>query len=192
MRDNVSTLYVWRRIMGLQNIQRADLDWKSLTFSYTKTDANIRYHFKDGKWSAGELSSSETFEIGIAAPCLHYGQEAFEGLKVFETVDGRVVAFRPDENAHRLQHTSTRLSIPHVDDVMFLDAVDKVVKANARFVPPFGTGATMYLRPLSIGVGQRVGLGPASEYIFLIFGTPVGPYYKGGLKPVKALVVETV
>ncbi|MCX8123047.1 MAG: branched-chain amino acid aminotransferase [Spirochaetes bacterium] len=169
---------------------KSDLDWQNLPFGYIKTDYNIRYFYKDGKWSAGELSTEETIPIHIAAPGLHYGQQAFEGLKVFETADGRIVAFRPDENAKRMQRSCERIFIPEVPVDMFIDAVDRVVAANAKYVPPFGTGASLYVRPVIYGAGARVGLGPADEYVFIVFVTPVGPYYKGGFKPVKALVVE--
>lgn len=171
-------------------IKRADLDWANLPFGYIKTDFNIRYHYKNGKWSEGELVSDENINMHIADPCLHYGQEAFEGLKAFETIDGRIVTFRPAENAKRLQSTSERIFIPPVPVEIFREAIHRVVKANVRFVPPHGTGASLYLRPLVLGVGAQVGLGPASEYLFLVFATPVGPYYKGGFKPVKAMVVE--
>ena len=169
---------------------KAPLDWKNLPFDYTKTDCNIRYYWKNGSWSAGELVSDETIPLHMAAPTLHYGQEAFEGLKAFETADGRAVVFRPVENSRRLQKSCERIYIPIIPDELFLEAVTKVVQANRRFLPPYGTGASMYIRPLVIGTGARVGLGPASEYLFVMFATPVGPYYKGGFKPVKALVVE--
>ncbi|HXK66550.1 MAG TPA: branched-chain amino acid aminotransferase [Spirochaetota bacterium] len=170
--------------------EKSKLDWQNLPFGYVKTDYNIRFYYKDGKWSEGELSTEETIPIHIAAPGLHYGQQAFEGLKVFETVDGRIVAFRPDENAKRMQRSCERIFIPEVPVDMFIKAVDTVVAANAKFVPPFGTGASLYVRPVIYGAGARVGLGPADEYVFIVFVTPVGPYYKGGFKPVKALVVE--
>ena len=170
--------------------EKADLDWGDLAFSYIKTDFNIRYTNKDGSWSKGELVSDEYIPMHMAAPSLHYGQETFEGLKAFETKDGRIVVFRPDANAKRLRKSCDRISIPAIDDEMFLDAVHQVVKANARFVPPYGTGASLYIRPLAIGTGAKVGLGPAPEYMFLIFVTPVGPYYKAGFSPVKALIVE--
>ena len=176
--------------MNMQNTTPAPLDWKNLPFDYTKTDYNVRCYWKDGKWSSGELVSDENIPLHMAAPCLHYGQEAFEGLKAFETADGRAVVFRPIENAKRLQRSCQRISIPEIPDDLFMDAVSKVVKANRRFLPPYGTGASLYIRPIAIGIGARVGLGPASEYIFLMFATPVGPYYKGGFKPVKALIVE--
>lgn len=170
-------------------IEKADLDWKNLSFAYTKTDYNIRFENKDGSWSKGELTADENIPMHMAAPCLHYGQEAFEGLKAFETKDGRIVVFRPDANAKRLRKSCERVSIPVLSDELFLDGVNRVVKANARFVPPYGTGASLYIRPLAIGTGAKVGLGPALEYMFLIFVTPVGPYYKSGFSPVKSIIV---
>ncbi len=169
---------------------KADIDWKNLPFAYYKTDYNVRYFFKDGKWSEGTLVDDEYIPLHMAAPCLHYGQEAFEGLKVFETVDGRIVSFRASENAKRLQRSCDRIYIPRFPEELFIEGLNMVVRANSRFVPPYGTGASMYVRPLIIGTDARVGLGPADEYIFIIFVTPVGPYYKGGFMPVKALVVE--
>jgi branched-chain amino acid aminotransferase len=176
--------------MNMQQITKAPLDWKNLPFDYSKTDYNIRYYWKNGSWTAGEVVSDEYIPLHMAAPTLHYGQEAFEGLKAFETADGRAMVFRPVENSKRLQKSCERIYIPLITDEMFLEAVTKVVQANRRFLPPYGTGASMYIRPLVIGTGARVGLGPASEYLFVMFATPVGPYYKGGFKPVKALVVE--
>lgn len=169
---------------------KADLDWKNLPFDYVKTDYNIRFEYKNGRWSGGELYPDETITLPIAAAVLHYGQEAFEGLKAFETKDGKIVLFRPEENSRRLNRSARRIYMPEVPEEMFIDAVKKVVKANAKFVPPYGTGASLYIRPLLFGSGKKVGLGPAPEYTFLIFVTPVGPYYKGGFKPVKALVLE--
>ncbi len=171
------------------NRKTEDLDWSNLPFGYVKTDFNIRYFYRNGKWDEGELFSDENISIHMAAPCIHYGQEAFEGMKAFETKVGRVVVFRPEENARRLQKTCERIFIPEISEKMFLEAVKRVVSANKKFVPPYGTGASLYIRPLVIGVGPKVGLGPAEEYIFLIFVTPVGPYYKGGLSPVNALIV---
>lgn len=176
--------------MEAPKIKKAELDWQNLPFSYIKTDYHIRYTYRDGKWSEGELLSDEYLTIHMAAPSLHYGQQAFEGLKVFETADGRTVAFRPDENALRLQKSCRRIFIPEIPTEMFLEALHRVVSANARFVPPAGTGASLYVRPLVIGTGAKVGLGPADEYVFVILVTPVGPYYKGGFKPIKALVIE--
>jgi branched-chain amino acid aminotransferase len=176
--------------MNIQKTQKADLDWKNLPFGYIQTDFNIRYHYKDGAWSKGELTGDTTVKMHIADPCLHYGQEAFEGLKAFETQDGRIVVFRPVENAKRLQVSSDRILVPRIPVDMFLDGIHKIVAANARFVPPYGTGASLYIRPVVFGVGAQIGLGPAKEYEFIILVTPVGPYYKGGFKPVKALIVD--
>lgn len=176
--------------MSKQKKEKADLDWKNLPFGYIKTDYNIRYHYKDGKWSKGELTADTTIQMHIADPCIHYGQQAFEGLKAFETADGRIVTFRPGENAKRMQKSSERILIPPVPVELFIEGLHKVIAANARFVPPYGTGASLYIRPNVIGIGSQVGLGPAREYLFYIFVSPVGPYYKGGFKPVKALVVE--
>lgn len=176
--------------MKMQKIKKANLDWGNLPFSYIKTDYNIRSSYKDGQWSEAELYSDDMLTINMAAPCLHYGQQAFEGLKVFESVDGRIIAFRPDENARRLQRSSERIFIPPLPIELFINMLHTVVAANARFIPPYGTGANLYVRPLVIGTGPKVGLGPADEYQFIIFVTPTGPYYKGGFKPVKALVIE--
>jgi len=175
---------------AMKKAEKAPLDWGTLPFDYLKTDYNIRYYYKDGAWLAGELVSDEYFSLHIAAPALHYGQEAFEGLKAFETGDGRVVVFRPRENARRLQRSCTRIHIPLIPEELFMDAVTRVIRANARFIPPYGTGASLYIRPVVFGTGARVGLGPASKYMFIVFVNPVGPYYKGGFKPVKALVLE--
>jgi branched-chain amino acid aminotransferase len=170
--------------------KKADLDWKNLPFGVIETDYNIRYYFKDGKWSEGEMVKDTDLTIHIASPCIHYGQQAFEGMKAFETAGGDIVVFRADENGKRLQESCRRIFIPEMPMDLFLDGIKKVVSANSRFVPPYGTGASLYIRPVVIGTGGQVGLGPASEYIFIIMVTPVGPYYKGGFKPVKALVVE--
>ena len=176
--------------MSSKKVKKANLDWKSLPFNYLKTDYNVRSYYKNGKWSKPAFTKDESIKLHMADPCLHYGQEAFEGLKVFETVDGRTVAFRPEANSKRLQSSSEHILIPLFPTDMFMESLHMLVKANAKYVPPFGTGASMYIRPLIIGMGAQVGLGPAKEYLFVMFACPVGPYYKGGFKPVKAIVVE--
>jgi len=173
-------------------MNRAPLDFANLPFAYQKTDANIRYWFRDGKWSAGELTADEYIPMHMAAVCLHYGQEVFEGLKVFERPDGKIQAFRPIENARRIRHSATKLLMEPVPEEIFREAVRKVVLANRRFVPPYGSGASLYVRPLLIGTGPEVGVKPSKEYLFLVFVTPVGPYYKGGLKPVRLIVEESI
>jgi branched-chain amino acid aminotransferase len=171
-------------------MSKANLDWGNLPFGYVKTDYNIRFLYKDGKWYDETITQDENINISIAAPCIHYGQQAFEGMKAFETKKGNIAIFRPDENAKRLQKTCKRIYMPEFPVDRFIEASKKIVKANERFVPPFGTGASLYIRPLMIGVGAKVGLSPATEYILVIFTTPVGPYYKGGFSPVKSLIVD--
>ena len=174
----------------VMNRKKADLDWGNLSFAYVKTRYNIRFENKDGVWSKGVLTEDENISMHMAAPCLHYGQEAFEGLKAFETKDERIVIFRPDANARRLIKSCERISIPLISEQLFVEGVRDVVKANSEFVPPYGTGASLYIRPLAAGVGAKVGLGPALEYLFLIFVTPVGPYYKSGFSPVRSIIVN--
>ncbi|MCL1911128.1 MAG: branched-chain amino acid aminotransferase [Leptospirales bacterium] len=172
------------------NRKKADLDWGNLAFAYVKTKCNIRFENKDGSWSKGSLTEDEVIPMHIAAPCLHYGQEAFEGLKAFETKDGRIVVFRPDANAKRLAKSCESISIPLISEQLFVEGVRDVVKANSEFVPPYGIGASLYIRPFVIGTGAKVGLGPALEYLFIIFVTPVGPYYKTGFSPVRSIIVN--
>jgi branched-chain amino acid aminotransferase len=174
-------------------MSRADLDFANLPFAYQKTDRNIRYWYKDGKWSAGELTADEQIPIHIAAVCLHYGQEIFEGLKVYERPDGRLQTFRQVENARRMQRSATKLFMQPVPEEIFREAVHRVVLANRRFVPPYGSGASLYVRPLLLGTGAEVGVKPSKDFLFLVFVTPVGPYYKGGgLTPVRLLVEEQI
>jgi branched-chain amino acid aminotransferase len=168
----------------------ANLDWKNLTFGYHKTAQNIRYVWRDGSWSAGELTADETIPIHIAATCLHYGQEAFEGMKVFTQKNGDVVAFRIDENAKRMIRSSEKIFMQGPPEELFYEAVNRVVNANRKYVPPYGTGASLYVRPLVIGSGPQVGVSPATEYTFMVFVTPVGPYFKTGFKPVHLIVEE--
>jgi branched-chain amino acid aminotransferase len=170
-------------------LERANLDFANLAFAYQKTDINLRYTWRDGRWDDGVESSSDNLPLHIAATCLHYGQAAFEGLKVYEAEDGRILSFRVGDNAKRMQHSAAQLSMqpPPVD--LFVDAVERVVKANKRFIPPYGSGAALYVRPLLIGTGARIGVRPADEYLFMVLVTPVGPYFKQGFSP-KKLVVE--
>ncbi len=173
-------------------MDKAPLDWPNLDFGYRKTDANIRYTWKDGRWDKGVLTQAETIPLHIAATCLHYGQECFEGLKVFETKSGDAVVFRIDENAKRFAHSCQKIMMEPVPEGVFIEGVFRAVNANRRFVPPHGTGASLYIRPLVIGTGPQVGVKPASEYVFMVFVTPVGPYFKTGFKPVDLIVEEEV
>lgn len=167
-------------------------DWKNLPFGYIKTDYNIRYKFKDGKWGYPEVSSSEYIDIHIAATGLHYGQEAFEGMKAYMGKDGKVRVFRWDENAKRLIRSAEGVKMAPVPVELFKDAVFQAIKLNKKFVPPFGSGASLYIRPLLYGSGAEVGVKPASEYTFIVFVTPVGPYFKGGVKPVNMMICRDV
>jgi len=171
---------------------KADLDWANLEFGYYKTDYNIRYTWRGGKWSEGVLTADETIPLHIAATCLHYGQECFEGLKAFETRRGDVVVFRVEENARRMIRSCRKILMEPVPEELFIEAVDRVINANRRFVPPYGTGASLYIRPLVIGTGPQIGVKPAQEYMFIVLVTPVGPYFKTGFKPVDLVVEEEV
>lgn len=173
-------------------MDRADLDFPNLPFAFHPTDANVRYWFKDGVWSEGELTSDEYIPMHMAAVCLHYGQAIFEGLKAYERPDGQVQTFRLDENAKRLQRSARKLLMEPVPVEIFRAAVHKVVRANHRFVPPHGSGASLYVRPFEIGSGAEVGVKPSSEFLFAVFVTPVGPYYKSGFTPVKLRVEEAI
>lgn len=157
-----------------------NIDWANLKFGYMPTDYNVRCYYRDGKWGEIEVSSSEVINIHIAATALHYGQEAFEGMKAFRCPDGRIRAFRIKDNAERLQSTCRGILMPELPTDLFVEMVKKVVKLNERFVPPYESGASLYIRPLLIGTGAQVGVHPADEYLFMIFVSPVGPYFKGG------------
>ncbi len=157
-----------------------NLDWGNIGFGYLKTNYNVRCYHRNGKWGEIEVTSDETIPMHMAATCLHYGQEAFEGLKAYRCPDGKVRTFRPDANAARLQSTARGILMPEVPTELFIEMVDKVVRLNQEFIPPYESGATLYIRPLLIGIGAQVGVHPSKEYLFMIFVTPVGPYFKGG------------
>eukprot|EP00831_Metopus_contortus_P048891 TRINITY_DN4007_c0_g1_i2.p1 TRINITY_DN4007_c0_g1~~TRINITY_DN4007_c0_g1_i2.p1 ORF type:complete len:337 (-),score=54.72 TRINITY_DN4007_c0_g1_i2:423-1433(-) len=167
-----------------------EIDWQSLGFSYMPVKSNIRYKFSGGKWDDGTLCSSDKLELSIASNCLHYGQAAFEGLKAFCCKDGKVRVFRPGENALRLNRTSAHIMGPEIPLEIFNEAVQRVVQDNIEYVPPYGTGGSLYIRPLLIGVTPQIGISASDDYIFLVLVSPVGPYYKGGIKPVDACVSE--
>ncbi|URL05785.1 branched-chain amino acid aminotransferase [Avibacterium sp. 21-595] len=169
--------------MTLKNI-----DWQNLGFGYIKTDYRYIAHWKDGEWSKGELTQDNVLHISEGSTALHYGQQCFEGLKAYRCKDGSINLFRPDQNALRMQKSCQRLLMPEVPVEMFIDACKQVVKANQSWLAPYGTGATLYLRPFVIGVGDNVGVTPAKEYIFSIFCCPVGAYFKGGMKPTNFIV----
>ena len=159
-----------------------ELDWGNLSFGYIPTDYNVRCYYKDGKWGEIEESTSESINIHMASTCLHYGQEIFEGLKAFRGKDGKVRIFRLEENAKRIISSAEGIKMQPIPVELFCDMVKRVVKLNERFVPPYGSGASLYIRPLEIGISAQVGVKPSSEYLFLVLVTPVGPYFKGGFK----------
>jgi len=156
------------------------IDWSNLSFGYIKTDYNVRYNYRNGEWGELEVSSSEYINLHMAATCLHYGQEAFEGLKAFKGKDGKIRIFRLEENAKRLQSSCDGILMAKLPVEKFKEAILKAVKLNERFVPPYESGASLYIRPVLFGTSAQVGVHPASEYTFIVFVTPVGPYFKGG------------
>lgn len=157
-----------------------DIAWSELSFGYMPTDYNVRCCYRNGKWGEIEVCSDEYLKIHMAATCLHYGQEAFEGLKAYRCPDGKVRLFRVEENAARLQSTCRGIMMPELPTELFVEMAKKVVRINQEYIPTYESGATLYLRPLLIGTSAQVGVHPAEEYMFLIFATPVGPYFKGG------------
>ena len=167
-----------------------DIDWSNLGFEYMTTDYRYVANYKDGKWDEGQLTTDANVVINECAGILQYCQECFEGLKAYRHEDGSIVTFRPDMNAKRLADSAKHLVMPPISEEQFLDAVDQVVKANADWVPPYGSGATMYLRPYMFASGPVIGVKPAKEYQFRIFCTPVGPYFKGGAKPITLCVSD--
>lgn len=167
-----------------------EIDWSHLPFGYVKTDYNVRCYYRNGKWGELEVSSSEYLNLHMAASSLHYGQEAFEGMKAFMGKDGKVRLFRWEENAMRMESSAHGVMMAEVPRKLFYEAIVKAVKLNERFIPPYGTGASLYIRPLLIGSGARVGVKPADEYMFMVFVTPVGPYFKEGFKPVSLQIAR--
>ena len=169
---------------------KKDIDWGSLGFGYIETDYRYLASFKDGKWDDGALITDPNVTLNECACVFQYAQTVFEGLKAYTTEDGRTVTFRPDLNAERINQSAARLQMPTLPDGMFLDAVKKVVKANEDWVPPFGSGASLYVRPYIMGTNAVIGVKPAEEYQFRILTTPVGPYFKGGAKPLTIRVSD--
>ncbi len=164
--------------------EKVDLDWGKLGFNYIKTDKRFVATWKDGKWNEGKLVEDNKITISESSTVFHYGQSSFEGLKAFTAKDGRVLLFRPDENGKRMNRSAHKVMMPQIPTEMFVDACKQVVKANLKWVPPYGSGASLYLRPFLMGIGDNLGVKPAPEFMFSIFVSPVGPYFKGGLSPV--------
>jgi branched-chain amino acid aminotransferase len=171
--------------------EKKPIDWSKLGFEYTKTDFRFSARYVNGQWSEGELITDEVMHIHEGSPALHYAQQCFEGMKAQTAKDGRILLFRPDLNAERMRNTADRLSMPRVPDDLFMRGVMEAVRANAAWVPPYGSGASLYIRPLLVGLGANMGLRPAPEYEFRVIVCPVGPYYKsGGLSVIKLAVSD--
>lgn len=166
------------------------INWGSLGFGYMKTDYNIRCTYKNGAWGELEVSDNEYLTMHMAATCIHYGQEAFEGLKAFRGKDGKIRVFRMDDNARRLQDSCEGTMMAELPVEKFKEAVVKAVKLNERFVPPYESGASLYIRPVLFGTGAQVGVSPANEYMFVLFVTPVGPYFKGGFQTTPFVIMR--
>ncbi|MGM0461119.1 MAG: branched-chain amino acid aminotransferase [Fibrobacterota bacterium] len=169
---------------------KKDINWSSLGFSYQETHSFVRVSFTKGSWKTPELVTNPMISLHVAATALHYGQEAFEGLKVFTQKDGSVKAFRPEENARRLNSSARRLLMQEVPEDLFTEAISLLVSDNMDYIPPYGTGASFYVRPLLIGTTPRIGVQPAEDYDLYILGMPVGPYYKNGFYPVQACIQD--
>ena len=169
---------------------KQNIDWSNLGFGYIKTNERFVSNYTDGKWDDGVLTTDDMVTISECAGVLQYAQTVFEGLKAYTTCDGRVVVFRPDLNASRLKDSCERLEMPVYPEDKFIEAIKKVVKANIDFVPPYGTGATLYVRPYMFGTNPVIGVKPANDYQFRVFTTPVGPYFKGGAKPITIKVSD--
>ena len=164
------------------------INWDKLGFDYIKTDKRFLQVWKNGEWQDGTLTDDNVLHISEGSTALHYGQQCFEGLKAYRCKDGSINLFRPDQNALRMQRSCARLLMPQVDTEQFVEACKAVVRANERFIPPYGTGGALYLRPFVIGVGDNIGVRTAPEFIFSIFAIPVGAYFKGGLTPHNFLI----
>ncbi|MBR4207017.1 MAG: branched-chain amino acid aminotransferase [Lachnospiraceae bacterium] len=171
-------------------MEKKDIDWSSLGFGYVKTDKRYVSDFKNGSWDEGKLTDDDKVVLSECAGVLQYAQTCFEGLKAYTTEQGKIVCFRPDLNAARMSDSAKRLEMPIFPEERFVEAVKEVVKANAAWVPPYGSGATLYIRPYMFGSNPVIGVKPANEYQFRIFTTPVGPYFKGGAKPVTITVSD--
>lgn len=171
-------------------MEKKNIDWANLGFGYVKTDKRFVANYKDGRWDDGALISDENLVINECAGVLQYAQTCFEGMKAYTTEDGHIVTFRPDLNGERMENSCKRLEMPIFPKEKFVDAVAETIAANEAWVPPFGSGATLYIRPYMFGSGSVIGVKPSEEYQFRVFATPVGPYFKGGIKPLTLCVSD--
>ena len=171
-------------------MEKKNIDWENLDFSYRKTDKRYVANYKNGGWDEGALVEDDTIVMSECAGVLQYAQTVFEGLKAYTSADGHIVIFRPDLNAKRFADSAKRLEIPVFPEDRFIEAVCETIRANEAYVPPYGTGATLYVRPFMFGISPVIGVAPAEEYMFRVFTTPVGPYFKGGAKPITIRVCD--
>lgn len=167
-----------------------NLDWNNLGFTYRKTNAMFLAHYKDGSWNQGELVEDDHLTISAASPALHYGQQCFEGMKAYRAKDGRILLFRPEDNARRMQASASRILMEKVPVDLFIRGVKEAVLANEEYIPPYGSGGSLYIRPLLFGTGSIIGVSPAPEFIFCVLVMPVGAYFKEGLKPINFITTE--
>lgn len=165
-----------------------NIDWNNLSFGYMKCNSNVRIEYKNGAWGSIESHTEDTFPLHIAATCLHYGAEAFEGLKAFRGEDGKIRLFRPYENARRMNSSARRLCMAELPENLFVEACEQAVRENIDFVPPYGSGASLYLRPLLIGTNAALGIHPATEFMFIVMVSPVGAYFKGGMTCIDVMI----
>ena len=171
-------------------MEKKNIDWSSLGFGYVKTDKRFVANYKDGAWDEGCLTDDNMITMSECAGVLQYAQTCFEGMKAYTAEDGRIVCFRPDLNAARMAKSCERLKMPVYPEDKFVDAVVQTIRANEAWVPPYGSGATLYIRPYMFGIDAVIGVKPANEYQFRVFGTPVGPYFKGGVRPLTVRISD--
>lgn len=171
-------------------MEKKNIKWNELGFAYMETDSSYQAIYKEGAWQPGGLTQEMDLVLSQSAQVLHYGQAIFEGMKVYEQKDGSIVSFRPDQNASRMQDSARGLAMPAYSEEDFLKGLDEVVKDNAGYVPPYGTGASLYIRPFMVGTTAALGVNPAQDYVFRIMVSPVGPYYKGGIKPISIVISD--
>lgn len=168
----------------------ANIDWNNLGFAYVKTNGLFLAHYKDGQWDEGKILEDDYLPVHAASTGLHYGQQCFEGMKAYRAKDGRLLLFRPTENAKRIRLSAQRLLMPEIPEELFMKGVTSVVKLNEEFVPPYGSGGSLYIRPFLFGVGPNLGVKPAPEYFFVVFVSPVGAYFKGGITPIAIVTTD--
>ena len=168
------------------------IEWTKLGFEFLPTKSNIRFTYENGKWGKSRLHNDYTIPLSVASNCMHYGQAVFEGLKAFSCKDGQVRIFRPEENSARMNTSLNHLLMPEIPEAMFIDAVKTVIRDNIEYVPPYGTGGALYIRPVVVGTSPQIGISASENYEFIVMVVPVGPYYKEGIKPVEAMIVDEV